>query len=121
MPYDKVEPGEGICEFCVLTVLLAKDNLMKYYEGRIEFNPVIGETSFGNDGFRNIILQKGKAVKNVTGSADDFVMIIKLSDESTFQNFVNIVDEVAINNVKPYYTSGIDKNDLKNLHPLPKQ
>lgn len=121
MPNDKVEPGDKICESCVLTVLLAKDNLIKYYEGMPECNPVIRITSFDNDGIRNIILQKRKVVKNATGSADDFVMIIKPSDESTFQNFVNIVDEVAINNVKDYYTSEIDKNDLNNLHPLQKQ
>lgn len=39
-------------------------------------------------------------------------MIIKPSDESTFQNFVDIIDEAAINNIKHYYTSEIDKNDL---------
>lgn len=112
MPYDKVELGDKICESCVLTVLLVKDNVIRYYEGMPGCNPVIRETSFGNDGIRNIILQKRKAVKNVTGSSDDFVLIIKPSDESTFQNFVNIVDEVAINNVKHYYTSEIDKMTL---------
>lgn len=40
-------------------------------------------------------------------------MIIKPSDESTFQNFVDIIDEVAINNTKRYYISEIDKSDLK--------
>ena len=58
MPYDKVDPGDNICESCVLTILLAKDNVIKYYEGRPEFNPIKKETSFGNDGIRNIILQK---------------------------------------------------------------
>ena len=121
MPYDKIPPDDKICESCVLTVLLLKDDVIKYYEGMPESNPVIKETSFGNDGIRNIILQKRKAVKNITGSADNFVLIIKPSDESTFQNFVNIVDEVAINNVKHYYTSEIDDNGRNNLHPLPKQ
>ena len=86
-----------------------------------ESNPVIKETSFGNNGIRNIILQKRKEVKNVTGSVNNFVMIIKPSSESTFQNFVNIVDEVAINNVKHYYISDLDENGFNNLYPLPKQ
>jgi hypothetical protein len=36
-------------------------------------------------------------------------MIIKPTNESTFQNFVDIVDEVAINNVKRYYITEMDK------------
>ena len=108
MPYDKVPPGDPICESCVLTIILAKDNIIKYYE-RKDDPPVVKETSFGNDGIRNIILQKRKAVQKLKGSPDDLVMIIKPTAESTFQNFVDMVDEVAINNVKHYYITEIDK------------
>ena len=114
-PYDKVPPGDDICASCVLTVILAKDNVIKYYEGMPGSNPVIKETFFGSEGIRNVIVQKRIAVKNSRGSADDFVMIIKPSDESSFQNFVDIIDEVAINNIKRYYISEIDKNDLNLL------
>ena len=46
-------------------------------------------------------------------------MIIKPSVESTFQNFVDIVDEVAINDVKHYYISEIDKEDEKKFYLMP--
>ena len=108
MPYDKAPPDNLICESCVLTIMLLKDNMIKYYEGKEE-SAVINETSFDNDGIRNIILQKRKAVQKFKGSPDYFVMIIKPTDESTFQNFVDIVDEVAINNVKRYYITEMDK------------
>ena len=108
MPYDKVPPGDPICESCMLTIMLAKDNMVKYYEGKDE-SALIKETSFDNDGIRNIILQKRKAVQKLKGSPDYFVMIIKPTDESTFQNFVDIVDEVAINNVKHSYITEMDK------------
>jgi biopolymer transport protein ExbD len=108
MPFDKVRPGDEVCESCVLTVLLAKDNMIKYYEGNPVSNPVIKETFFGNNGIRNIILQKRKAVQKLKGSSDDFVMIIQPTDESTFQNFVDIVDEVAINTIKHYYITEIE-------------
>lgn len=108
MPFDKVPPGDPICESCVLTILLAKDNVVKYYEGMAENNPVIKETTFDNNGIRDIIVQKRKAVQKLKGTADDFVMIIKPTDESNFQNFVDIIDEVAINNVKHYYTAEIN-------------
>ena len=111
MPFDKVPPGDDICESCVLTILLAKDNVVQYYEGMPKANPIILETSFGNDGIREIILQKRKAVQKARGTSDDFVMIIKPTDASSFQNFVNIVDEVAINNVKHYYITEVDETD----------
>lgn len=115
MPYDKVPPGDPICESCALTIFLTKDNVIKYYEGMPGGNAVVKETFFGDKGIRDIILQKSKAVKKIRGTADDFVMIIKPSDESTFQNFVDLLDEVTINGVKHYYTSEMDENDLKYL------
>jgi biopolymer transport protein ExbD len=115
MPFDKVKPGDNICESCVLTVFLEKNNLIRYYEGMPESRPVLRETFFGDKGIRDIILQKKKAVKKVTGMADDFVLIIKPSDESSFQNFVDLLDEVTFNNVKHYYTSEMDETDRKYL------
>ena len=36
MPYDKLPITDDVCESCVLTVILVKDNRIKYYEGAIE-------------------------------------------------------------------------------------
>ena len=47
------------------------------------------------------------------GTAGDFVLIIKSADGSTFQNFVDIVDEAAINNIKHYYIDEITGADKK--------
>jgi hypothetical protein len=115
MLFDKVKLGDNICESGVLTVFLEKNNLIRYYEGMPESRPVLRETFFGDKGIRDIILQKKKAVKKVTGMADDFVLIIKPSDESSFQNFVDLLDEVTFNNVKHYYTSEMDETDRKYL------
>lgn len=41
MPYDKAEPGDMICESCVLTLFLQEDNTIQYYEGMPESNPVV--------------------------------------------------------------------------------
>ena len=118
MPYDKVKPDDWICESCVLTVLLTKNNLIGYYEGFAGVANKIKETSFGKEGIRNIILQKRKLVNAAKGTPDDFVLIIKPGNESTFQNFVDIVDEVAINNVKHYYTSETEKVDIDYLKTM---
>lgn len=118
MPYDKVKPSDPICESCVLTIFLTANNIIKYYEGFPGKENIIKETTFGKSGIKEIILQKRKKVQIQKGSSDDFVMIIKPGKESSFQNFVDIVDEVAINDVKHYYTSETDNSDLAYLNYL---
>lgn len=103
MPYDKAQPDDNICASCVLTVILQPGNMIQYYEGMPQASPVLRQTSFAPEGIRKIILLKKDGVRRIRGSEDDFVLIIKPADGSTFQNFVDIVDEVAINNVKHYY------------------
>lgn len=113
MPYDKVDPADQVCASCVMTLLLEAGDTIRYYEGMPELNPVISQTYFAPSGLRKIILEKKKAVQNTTGNPDNFVLIIKASDGSTFQNFVDMVDEVVINNVKHYYLDEITAVDKK--------
>jgi biopolymer transport protein ExbD len=115
MPNDNAEPGDMICASCVLTLYLQADNTIRYYEGMPESNPIVKQTSFSPDGIRNVIIQKKNAVQKARGTVDDFVLIIKSADRSTFQNFVDIVDEVAINRVKHYYVDEISDLDKKML------
>jgi len=100
MPYDKLGPEDPVCNSCVLTAVLCKNDKIRYYEGAIT-NARVQSTNF--DGIRQIIQQKMKMVQLVRGSADQFVLIIKPSPEASFKNFVDITDEVAINNVRRYY------------------
>ncbi|MEO7766631.1 MAG: biopolymer transporter ExbD [Ferruginibacter sp.] len=111
MPFEKVDEGDKICQSCVLTVCLEPGNIIRYYEGMPELNPAVYETSFNTNGIRDIILQKKRAVQNLKNRMGDFVLIIKSADGSTFQNFVDIVDEVAINNVKHYYIDELNDAD----------
>jgi biopolymer transport protein ExbD len=115
MPNDKAGPGDKICASCALTLLLQENNVIQYYEGMPELNPVVKQTSFAAGGIRNILLQKKKLLQQLKGKPDDFVVIIKSADKSTFQNFVDIVDEVAINNIKHYYIDEITPVDRKLL------
>lgn len=114
MPFDKVAPDDDVCESCVLTVYLKADNTIQFYEGMPSANTVVKQTSFATEGgIRNIILEKKRKVQQVTGQADDFVLIIKSDNTSTFQNFVDIVDEVTINNIKHYYLDEFNEADKK--------
>ena len=115
MPYDRVEPSDKICESCVLTVLLDKDNTIKYYEGAADNNPPIKETGFAPDEIRTVLMEKKAAVKNLRGNADQFILIIKPSAASSFKNFVDITDEVTICQVKRYYIDELSDADKRIL------
>lgn len=117
MPYDKQPVTDDVCESCVLTVLLAKDNRIKYYEGAAENHPPVKETGFAPEQIREVLMQKKAAVEKVRGSADQFILIIKASPESNFKNFVDITDEVAICQVKKYYVDELKQADKEILYP----
>lgn len=115
MPFDKTIIKDDICESCVLTVLLDKNNSIKYYEGAIKNNPEIRETNYVPEGIRAVIMNKMYKVERVRGKKEAFILIIKSSAKSNFKNFVDITDEAAICNIKRYYIDEItaaDKNIL---------
>lgn len=115
MPKGTDGPDDPVCESCVLTALLDKDNRIKYYEGAVENNPPVKETGFAPDGLRKVLMQKKADVERVRGSADQFILIIKASAASNFKNFVDITDEVTICQVKRYYIDELNEADKKIL------
>lgn len=79
-----------------LTILLAKNNNIFYYEGELAPDA----SNFKSTGFkeiRDIIINKKRSVK-----PEDFVVVIKPNKESSYKNVVDILDEMAINVVKRY-------------------
>lgn len=112
------KPADLVCNSCVLTVLLQKDNRLSYYEGMPESNARVNQTSFAVNGIRQVLLSKMKKVQAAPGAAGKFVLIIKPGPASSMQNFVDIMDEVAINGIEHYYISEMDEADKK-LLPLP--
>ncbi|MBP6430919.1 MAG: biopolymer transporter ExbD [Ferruginibacter sp.] len=107
LPNDKDSTiNDRVCNSCVLTVLLEGNNTIKYFEGNREY-AVIKETNYSPEGIRQILVNKKQLVKKVRGNADAMVLIIEPTSASTFQNFVDITDEVAINNIKRYYIDDV--------------
>lgn len=115
MPKDKNGPDDPVCESCVLTVLLDKDNRIKYYEGAAENKPPVKETGFAPEQIRKILMQKKADVIKARGGNDQFILIIKASAASNFKNFVDITDEVTICQVKKYYIDELSEADKKIL------
>lgn len=115
MPNDIDGRDDPVCESCVLTVLLDKDNRIKYYEGAAENNPPIKETGFAPDEIRTVLMQKKAAVKKLRGNGDRFILIIKPSAASNFKNFVDITDEVTICQIGRYYVDEMNEADKRIL------
>ena len=76
--------------------MLGKDRNVFYYEGELAPNGTNFKSSNFKD-IRDVILSKKQSTK-----PEDFMVVIKPSDESTYKDFVDILDEMKINVVDRY-------------------
>lgn len=76
----------------VITILLGKDNNVFYYEGELTPNASNFKPSNFHD-IREVLINKKNSVRDIK----DFVVILKPSDECTYKNVVDILDEMTIN------------------------
>lgn len=100
VPNDQTKITDDICESCVLTVMLEKDDQIRYYEG---FYDEANIKQCDYNAIRAVIMDKKKKVQLAIGRSDRFVLVIQPSAVASFKNFVDITDEVAINDIKRYY------------------
>ncbi|MCK7557604.1 biopolymer transporter ExbD [Chitinophaga sedimenti] len=123
MPKDteNEEEKNKVKESTALTILLGKKNQVYYYEGLAQdpnasSNPDFFQaTSFANKGgIRDVIIRKRDEVaqlRNAKGQPEDVVVMIKADDGAVYQNFVDILDEMAINRIQKYATVDITDQD----------
>ena len=98
LPKDTEKPEEQnkVKASGALTLILAKNNTVFYYEGEL----LPDGSNFKSTGFkevRDIIINKKRST-----SPDDFVVVIKPTPDATYKNTVDILDEMTINEVKRY-------------------
>lgn len=123
MPKDtkNEEEQNKVKESTALTILLGGKDRVYYYEGLAQdpnaaANPdFFKATTFAaKGGIRDEIIKKKEEVaklRNAKGEPEDVVVIIKASDESTYKDFVGILDEMAINRISRYATVDITDQD----------
>ena len=93
---DKPEDQNKAKESGVITILLGKDDNVFYYEGQLDN----GASNFKSSTFkeiRNVLLDKKARTPE-----KDLVVVLKPSEECTYRNVVDILDEMAINMCKRY-------------------
>ncbi|MRG46808.1 biopolymer transporter ExbD [Chitinophaga sp. SYP-B3965] len=122
MPAD----GEGIPvgESKALTLLIQNNNVISWYDGQgddPEHPPVIHHSSFSPaNGIGDVIRAKQKKVAAAFGDADDLVILIKATKESSYRNMVDALDEMKINRVARYAMVDITPQEVNMLgekHP----
>ncbi len=115
MPYkdDVVKPEEEtkIKESTAMTILLSKNHRIYYYEGigsDPNTPPELKVTYFrAKDGIRDAIIAKKQKVEELRRSGalsgkDQATILIKPDETSTYEDMVNILDEMNINDVRVY-------------------
>ena len=115
MPYkDEIIPEEDetkIKESTALTVLLSKKHRIYYYEGMAtdpETPADVKITGFKPEkGIRDVIIDKMKKVEDLKRAGqltakDKTTVLIKPDTNSTYEDLVNMLDEMAINDVRVY-------------------
>ena len=124
MPKDIKDPKDQteVKESGVITIMLGKGDQIYYYEGKLVVDATgnnFKQTTF--KGIRDIIIAKKKEVisryvtdpaceaeakskgKPISNCAEkDFVVIIKPSNDATYKNTVDILDEMTINQCRTY-------------------
>ena len=98
LPKDTEKPEEQnkLKESGALTVLLGKNNNVHYYEGQLADQAANFKSSTMKQ-IRDIIIQKKRSTP-----AEDFMVVIKPSEESTYKDMIDILDEMTINDISRY-------------------
>ncbi len=133
---NQKEYGEGFTK--ALTLLLGADNKLYYYEGEPNYKDYtsLKETSYGADGLRAVLLQKNavavnkvrelkqqkldlkitddefkKQVSEIKSGKDTPTVIIKATDDASYMNLIDALDEMQICNIGKYVITDIAEAD----------
>ena len=102
---DKPEEQNKAKESGVITILLGKDDNVFYYEGQLDNSASNFKSSTFKE-IRNVLLDKKARTPE-----KDLVVVLKPSEECTYRNVVDILDEMAINVLKRYAL--VDISDIE--------
>ena len=90
---EKEEDQNKVKESGAFTIMLGKGDAVYYYEG-------LDPTKLKATGFkeiRNEIIRKKQST-----NPEDLVVILKPTEDATYKNYVDILDEMTINEIKRY-------------------
>lgn len=94
-----------------ISIILGGDNKIYWHqEDQLTLTPeTLNETNYSKDGIRKDILIARQKAKN----KDIFTVIIKPTDDSTYENLVNVLDEMEITQSTRYGIVDPSENEIK--------
>ena len=103
---DKPEKDIKVDQRRTMTIIMGKDNKLKWFHGLLEAPEPNGKPTdavYGKNGLRKEILKRVVSIPQATGNKDKgLIVIIKPSKKSTYRNLVDVLDEMAISKVPTY-------------------
>ncbi len=103
MPVKDEKDITKVNEELLLTILLDKEHSVWYYEGETAAN--LKKTGFQNeDGIRDVIYKKQEALEKNPDyrNKDTMICIIKTTENASYKDMVDALDEMDITGVKRY-------------------
>lgn len=86
----------------VLSVVLDGENKIYWYIGMTD--PLVMETDYSETGIRKVLIEQNMMI-------DKIVVLIKPDETSTYENLVDILDELEITNIARYALVDMDDED----------
>ena len=85
----------------VLTIMPVRNDVIDYFEGRNNVNGKMKHCSYAE--LRSVIQQKKDKVARVLGDKNETTIIIDPGPESSYKNFMDLLDEIQINDIRHYF------------------
>ena len=104
---DQVQPK--VNEKKVLSIILGGDNKIYWYMGLTD--PKVWETDYSMTGIRKILQEQNEKI-------DKMFVLVKPDNQSTYENLVNILDELKITHMERYalVDMGIEDHAIMNKY-----
>lgn len=120
----KIDPNIKVDQKRTMTIIMGKENKVKWFHGLVEAPEPNGKPSnavYGKNGLRKEILKRVVSVAEYAKTlpnykkGDGLIVIIKPTKKSTYRNLVDILDEMAICKVPTYAIVNDFSDDEKKL------
>jgi biopolymer transport protein ExbD len=110
------DPPEA-AESKTISLLLGDDNTVYYYNGRNI--SAMKATDYSASGIRKVLQAKIKSVNGRFHKTGETIVLIKPTIYASYQNVIDILDEILINDVKRYVLMDISKEEIRSLPHTP--
>jgi biopolymer transport protein ExbD len=99
-----------LAESKVITIMPISNEHIGWYAGK--FNGSIQYTNWSIHGIRKVIATEKSRIDEIFKTNNELTVIIKPGPESNFGNFIDVLDEITIQNIKKYVVADMDTKEL---------